>query len=139
MPFTSDTKQKGVISEVLAETWFLENDYVVYVPRNPDARADLVVIKKELNTVLKVQVKSVTEVTVNGIIYQQARLRPHDRPYTEEEVDIFFFANPRTGRCWMSSFGLVGHKTSLNFGRLDETHGRNDLILQVVKEGWKEE
>jgi len=134
--FKKDLKTVGVLSEMAAQRVYLERGWDVFTPVSPQPRVDFVVVDKETGSVLKVQVKTVQDNTVNGITYRQCRLVPNKKPYEPHEIDRFIFVHPPTGDIWGAAASQVIKKTSINFGRADGKgkEPRNNIFLNKFKQ-----
>lgn len=107
-------EQRGCISELKAQVYFMEQGYDVFSPVSMLTRADFIAIDRETNDLLRVQVKTAQ---TNGD-YLQARLTVKDRPYTSEEIDTFVFVYE--DRMWIVPQFELEELTTINFGRVDK-------------------
>ncbi|CAH9015390.1 conserved hypothetical protein [Vibrio phage 468E53-1] len=107
-------EQTGCISELKAQTYFMELGYDVFAPISKHSRADLIAVDRDTNDLLRVQVKTVQ---TNGE-YLQARITVKDKPYTVEDTDLFIFVYE--DKMWEVPVDCVEGLTSVNFGRVDE-------------------
>lgn len=117
-----------------AQQHYIRHGWAVFTPITPDSRADFIAMCPRTGRILKVQVKTVQDNKVGGIVYRQCRLMPNNNPYKEYEVDVFLLVYPPTSEMWMGYYKDIGQQKSINLGRADEK-GRapknKDKLIQL--------
>lgn len=107
----------GAAAESLVVMRMLQKGYEVFNPVMGQTKIDMVVLRK--GKLLKVQVKKLTDINVNGNKYKQVRLQgrvsgKYSREYRDDEFD--YLAVTDMVDVWMIPWSKVSHLKTFTFG-----------------------
>lgn len=115
----NDSHKSGVIAELKAQIYYVEEGYEVYSPLMSQSKCDFIACKG--SEVIKVQVKKATENPTKFGTYLQIRIQGKSteygcRTYTKEDFDELIISYK--DNLWKLPVDLVLDKKSLTFGKL---------------------
>ena len=116
-----DSHKIGTLSELKVATAYASLGYSIWFPLETQSKTDLIVEVK--GTLTKLQVKTLTENPVNGVVYLQARLlgsptKYGAREYCEEDFD--YLVCVYKDLIWPIPYEIIENKKSLTLGKLFE-------------------
>lgn len=120
MPSGMENQRIGVLAELSAQMYFIEEGYEIYTSIMTQSKCDFISVKD--SEVIKVQVKKATENSVKNNTYLQVRLQGRPTPYggprvyTENDFDVLCVIYKEN--VWVFPFSEVSERTSMTFGRL---------------------